>query len=251
MDDDLVSLLVDLHGENDRQGPGSREATLEAIERAGLSKEHGLRVVDLGSGTGAATLVLAAELDAHVTAVDLVPEFLDRLRRHADTQDLSNRISTLAASIDDLPLPDESFDVVWSEGAVYNIGFANGVSSWRRLLVPGGTLVVSELTWLTDERPAELDAHWNEEYPEVGTTDLKVEALRVAGYDVVDHFVLGEECWIDNYYRPLLDGLDAFVERHDRSAESVAIAEAERFEADLYQRFSNYMSYGVYIARRP
>ena len=113
----------------------------------------------------------------------------------------------MAASIDDLPLPDESFDVVRSEGAVYNIGFANGVSSWKRLLAPGGTLVVSELTWLTDERPAELDAHWNAEYPQVGTIDQKVEALRVA--------------------------------------------EAERFEAGLYRRFSNYMSYGVYIARRP
>lgn len=129
-----------------------------------------------------------------MTAVDLVPEFLDRRRRHADTQGLGDRISTLVASIDDLPLPDESFDVVWSEGAVYNIGFAHGVSSWKRLLAPGGTLVVSEPTWLTDERPAELDAHWNEEYPEVGTTNQKVEALRVAGYGVVDHFALGEEC---------------------------------------------------------
>lgn len=251
MDDDLLRLLVDLHVDNDRQGPGSRGASVEAIERASLSKERGLRVVDLGSGTGAATLVLAAELDAHVTAVDLVPEFLDHLRRRADAHGLSDRISTLSASIDDLPIPDESFEVVWSEGAVYNIGFARGVSLWKRLLVPGGTLVVSELTWLTDERPAELDAHWNEEYPEVGTVDKKIEALRTAGYDVVDHFFLGEECWIDNYYGPLLDGLDAFVERHDRSTESVSVAEAERFEADLYRRFSKYMSYGVYIARRP
>ncbi|GAM56739.1 probable transcription regulator [Vibrio ishigakensis] len=46
----------------------------------------------------------------------------------------------------DLPFEEDSFDVLWSEGAVYNIGFETGIRDWRKYLKSGGTLVVSELT---------------------------------------------------------------------------------------------------------
>ncbi|MCW5587768.1 MAG: class I SAM-dependent methyltransferase, partial [Chromatiales bacterium] len=158
MDD--LSLLVDLHREGKRQGPGGDDETRLAITLSGLSGRTGLKIADIGCGTGASTLVLAKALDASVTAVDFLPDFLHDLDITAEHQDLGKKITTLSASMDALPFEEQSFDAIWSEGAIYNIGFANGIKAWRRFLKPDGILAVSELTWLTQARPAELEQHW-------------------------------------------------------------------------------------------
>ena len=72
---DLIELLIDLHRQTSRQGPGSNETTRRAMELASLEPSVGLRVADLGCGTGASALQLAAELDARVTAVDFSDDF--------------------------------------------------------------------------------------------------------------------------------------------------------------------------------
>ena len=64
-----------------------------------------------------------------------------------------------------------SFDLIWSEGAIYNIGFRAGLEAWRPLLVKGGCMAVSEATWLTEDRPAEARAFWQEGYPALMVTD--------------------------------------------------------------------------------
>lgn len=243
-------MLIDLHLGGARQGPGGEAETRLAIELAGLRGAGRLDVADLGCGSGASTLVLAQELDAHVLAVDLFPEFLQRLDVEAAERGLGDRISTLAASFDDLPIAEGSLDVVWSEGAIYNIGFERGVQAWRQLLRPGGVLAVSEITWLTAERPAELDEHWSQEYPEVATASTKLAVLERHGFTPVGYFVLPERCWLDHYYRPLQQRFDDFLARHGHSDAARAIVDAEQHEIALYERFAAHVSYGFYIARR-
>jgi ubiquinone/menaquinone biosynthesis C-methylase UbiE len=160
MDDDLA-LLIELHLDGARQGPGSDADTQLAIELSGLRGGSDLRVADIGCGTGASTFVLARELDAEITAVDLLPDFLRELERRAGAEGIAERITTLAVPMDDLPFGNQSLDAIWSEGAIYNVGFEHGVRMWGRFLKPGGILAVSELSWLTAERPSELDEHWN------------------------------------------------------------------------------------------
>jgi SAM-dependent methyltransferase len=249
-DDEVLELLVDLHLVGHRQGPGSDEATRRAIALSGLDHGTGLRIADLGCGTGASTLVLAQELDADITAVDLFPAFLGLLADAAAEHGLADRVTTVTASIDELDFDDQSLDAIWSEGAVYNIGFAHGVSAWRRFLRPGGVLAVSELTWLTHDRPAELTDHWASEYPEAATASAKIAILEAAGYVPIGYFPLSQECWLDHYYRPLQARFDAFLDRHGRSPAALEIVAAEQHEIDLYERFSDYVSYGFYIARR-
>ena len=55
----------------------------------------------------------------------------------------------------DLPFADASFDLLWSEAAAYSMGFFAALAAWRRLLVDGGRLAVSELVWLDRDPPAE------------------------------------------------------------------------------------------------
>jgi len=245
-----LELLVDLHREGRRQGPGGDEETRLSITLSGLRGRKGLRVADIGCGTGASTLVLARELDATVTAVDLLPEFLGQLEAAAEGERLSGRIETLAASMEELPFGDQSLDAIWSEGAIYNMGFENGVRSWRRFLAPGGILAVSELTWLTSERPAELDEHWTREYPEVATASTKLAILEANGYSPIGYFPLPDRCWLDHYYDPLRERFEDFLTRHARSEAAAAIVAAEEREIDLYERNRTFVSYGYYVARR-
>ena len=110
MDD--LSLLVDLHRDGKRQGPGGDDETRLAITLSGLSGRKGLKIADIGCGTGASTLVLAKALDASVTAVDFLPDFLHDLYTVAARKNLDERIETLTASMDALPFEEQSFDAI-------------------------------------------------------------------------------------------------------------------------------------------
>ena len=248
MDD--LELLTDLHRGGTRQGPGGDDETRLAIELSGLRDATDLQLADIGCGTGASTFVLAEELDTKIVAVDFLPDFLHLLDTGATQRGLADRITSLATSMDALPFDDDSLDAIWSEGAIYNIGFETGIRSWRRFLKPGGILAVSEITWLTADRPAELDQHWNAEYPEVATASSKFAALEQQGYSPIGYFALPEHCWLDKYYRPMQQRFADFLTRHEHSDAARAIVDAERHEIDLYERFSPYVSYGYYIARR-
>lgn len=248
-DEALLDLLVELHLPHERQGPGSTTTTLKALELTGLGPDRPLRVADLGCGTGAAALVLAQHLDAEIVAVDLFDSFLEEFRIRAEARGVSDRISTVQASIDDLPFDDGEFDLIWSEGAIYNIGFATGVHAWRRYLKPGGVLVASEITWLTDSRPPALEEHWLAEYSEIDTASAKFQVLENAGYSPVGYFTLPPSAWTEEYYAPILADLDGFCARHD-SQLADQIAQAERDEAQLYETYADYFSYGMYIVRR-
>jgi SAM-dependent methyltransferase len=248
MDD--LQLLIDLHLPANRQGPGGAEETRRAIELSGLAQRRSLRVADIGCGTGASTLVLAEELDAQIVAIDFLPDFLDALRSRAARAGVADRIETMNASMDALPIDAGSLDAIWSEGAIYNMGFENGVRQWHRLLKPGGILAVSELTWLTAQRPAELEAYWRSQYEEVGTASSKLAVLERQGYAPIGYFTLAEHCWFDAYYGPMQQRFPAFLARHGSNPAAKAVVAAEEFEIDLYTRFRACVGYGYYIARK-
>jgi SAM-dependent methyltransferase len=245
-----LQLLIDLHRDSPRQGPGGDDETRLALTLAGLRGSSGLRVADIGCGTGASTLVLARELDAQITAVDFLPEFLAELEQRADRAGVAERITTVSAPMENLPFEAASFDAIWSEGAIYNMGFAAGVRAWRKLLEPGGVLAVSELTWFTDRRPEALRAHWAREYPGVDTASAKLAVLEREGFSPIGYFPLPGRCWLDNYYRPLQRRFPAFLDRHGHADAAQAIVVAEEDEIALYETYSEFFGYGFYLAKK-
>ena len=247
---DDLDLIIDLHADGPRQGPGGADETRLALTLAGLPGRTDLRIADVGCGTGASTLVLAEALDATIVAVDFVPEFLARLADAAASHGVADRVTPLRASMRALPLPAASCDVIWSEGAIYNMGFEAGVAAWRQFLKPQGVLAVTELTWLTAERPAALQAHWAREYPEVDTAAGKMAVLERHGFSPVGYFPLPAHCWLDNYYRPMQQRFDGYLDRHGHSDAARALVQAERSEIALYERYRDYVGYGFYVARK-
>jgi SAM-dependent methyltransferase len=243
-------LLVDLHKHGLRQGPGGEAETELALRLAMVDRTTPLKIADIGCGTGASALRLAKLLNARISAVDIFPEFLDVLKERAEIAGVADRISTIARSMDNLPFDDEELDVIWSEGAIYNVGFENGVKMWRRYMKAGGILVVSEITWTTSDRPRELQDHWDREYPEIDLASSKIRILEQQGYSPIGYFVLPEHCWLENYYRPMQARFEDFLNRNGNREEARRIVVAERREIELYERFKAYFSYGVYVARR-
>jgi len=250
LDELQLQLLADLHQPATRQGPGGEAETRQAMALAGLDRSRHLKIADIGCGTGASTILLAEELDAEIIAVDFLPEFLGALQTRAKDHGVAEKITTLSCSMEALPFSDAAFDVIWSEGAVYNMGFEAGVAAWSRFLKPGGKLIVSEITWISATRPPDLQAHWDGEYPEIDVASAKIGILEQHGFCPEAYFYLPTYCWLDNYYRPMQSRFDAFLERHGRIDQAKSIVEAEKHEIALYEKYRDYYSYGVYIAKK-
>jgi len=243
--------LIDLHKKGHRQGPGGDTETALALTLAMIDRNAPLKLADIGCGTGASTLLLARLLSkSHITAVDFLQDFLDVLNKEAVIAGVADRISTRACSMDELPFADEELDVIWSEGAIYNIGFEKGIKDWRRYLKTDGLLAASEITWITDSRPMEIQSHWDSEYPEIDVASAKIRILEKHGYSPIGYFVLPEHCWLEHYYLPMQSRFDDFLSRNGNSNEARAIVAAERHEIDLYERNRAHVGYGVYIARK-
>ena len=245
-----LELIIDLHKNSERQGPGSENDTLKALEFLNLSSDQNLKVADIGCGSGGQTISLAKNLNGQITAVDLFPEFLNELNEKSQNLRLTDKIVTLQKSMDDLPFNKGEFDLIWSEGAIYNIGFENGLKKWKDYLKVGGYLAVSEITWITQSRPNEIEEFWKSEYPQVDTASNKIKQLENNGYTLVGYFYLSQDSWIETYYKPMQARFENFLKRNNNSELARKVVEDNQAEIDLYQKFKDYYSYGFYIARK-
>lgn len=250
MDQAYLELIIDLHLGSDRQGPGSDAETLKALSFTKLPVDQVIQVADLGCGSGGQTLSLAKALNAHITAVDFLPAFLDELNQKAQKENLSEKITPLAASIDQLPFEKESLDLIWSEGAIYNLGFERGITEWREYLKPKGYLAVSEITWTTNNRPKEIEDFWQNAYPEIDNASNKIKHLEAQGYTITGYFYLDPSSWLNKYYEPMENRFDLFLARNKKSEAAKAIVKEHQDEIELYRKYQAYYSYGFYIARK-
>jgi ubiquinone/menaquinone biosynthesis C-methylase UbiE len=93
MDD--YKLLIDLHKRQKRQGPGGDAESEKALSLAMIDRAAPLKIADIGCGTGASTLLLARLLEAQITAVDFLQDFLDMLEDRAKNMALNEKVTTL------------------------------------------------------------------------------------------------------------------------------------------------------------
>jgi len=243
----LDALLL-LHDGLPRQAPGSDAVTREALRRLPPLPDAP-RILDLGCGPGRQALVLARELGAVVTAVDRHEPFLATLEAAAAAEGLGHLVRTRRADFGALKDEPGSVDLLWSEGAIYVLGWEEGLRRWRPLLRPGGLAALTEATWLTDARPAEAVAFWQEAYPSMGTVASNVAAAVAAGFEVLDTFALPASAWWDEYYRPLQARVEALRARPLTDADlAAAIAGAAR-EIDLHERWGASYGYVFYLLR--
>ena len=150
------SLICEYFSSVERQGPGSAETTIKALSFVEGLTDKSL-IADLGCGTGGQTITLAQHTPGQITGIDLFPDFINQFNSNAEHFNLQDRVKGIIGSMDELPFRNEELDLIWSEGAIYNIGFEYGLNLWRSFLKKGGYIAVSEVSWFTDERPAEIN----------------------------------------------------------------------------------------------
>ncbi|GAB3431038.1 hypothetical protein GCM10027436_04710 [Actinophytocola sediminis] len=236
--------LLNLHHNLPRQSPGSDETTSRLLALAGALPPRP-RILDLGCGPGRSSLVLAGATGGQVIGLDLHQPYLDQLLDAADRRGVGDQVSVIRCSMDTLPFADSSFDLIWCEGAVYNIGFHAALAGWRRLLAPGGALVVTEIE-LTGPTPSRATVEfWAERYP-LRDSAANRELATAAGYTVEAHHPLPESDWWDEYYHPLLERLRGF----DMTQPGADGAAAELLaEVDLRRQHGADYDYAGYVLR--
>lgn len=244
------SLICEYFSNVERQGPGSPEVTIMALKYINNLTPQS-RIADLGCGTGGQTMTLAKNAPGYITGLDLFPEFINIFNRNAHTLGLSDRVNGIVGSmIEKLPFEKESLDLIWSEGAIYHIGFEKGLNEWRQYLKKGGFIAVTEASWFTPERPAEINDFWIAHYTEIDTIPNKVAQIQNAGYIPVATFILPENCWTEHYFAPCSKIQEAFQKKHQGDKTVEELIAGQRHEMELYYKYKEFYGYVFYIAKK-
>jgi SAM-dependent methyltransferase len=233
-----------------RGGPGDSESTRRALAMMTGLPSHPA-VLDLGCGPGGGSAELASLTGGHVTALDLHAPFVAQQARAASRMGMASRIDPVCADMRAAPFLPAAFDLVWSEGALYSIGFAQGLGVCLRLARPGGYLAVSEAVWTVPDPPDEVHRWWAAQYPDIASIAEKTAAVARAGFDIIGHFTLPRAAWREGYYEPIRKRLDE--SRLVWSVDDPGLAVLAEFDTEIqmFERWGHTYSYEFIVARRP
>lgn len=220
-----------LFGGMEKLGPGGNIHTHDVLRL--LPKRKFDTIVDAGCGTGRQTIVLAKTLGTLVNAVDTYKPFLDDLARRAKKAGIEHLVCMYCMDMKDIPGIFQHIDLLWSEGAAYNIGFADALTTWAPAIVPDSFIVASELSWISEQVPDEVEEFFLTGYPEVQSVLRNIEMAEQAGYEVQNTFTLPHDAWVEGYYEILEPRARVLSGHPDSSVRELAvetIREIEVFE---------------------
>jgi ubiquinone/menaquinone biosynthesis C-methylase UbiE len=245
-----IDYFIEFYKNVDRQGPGDDKYTQKAYEMLeGIPTKP--KILDVGCGSGKQTMVLASLCKGEIIAVDYYDCFLDELKVISKKAGHEKQIKPMQASMLELPFKNGEFDLIWSEGAIYIMGFENGLKAWKKFLKPDGYIVVSEISWIRPNPPKEILDFWNAAYPEMGTISHKINVIENCGYQALGHLILPEYGWTENYYFPLERKTEIFLKKYGDVPEAREIVSNEiDTELALYRKYKEFYSYVFYVMKK-
>jgi cyclopropane fatty-acyl-phospholipid synthase-like methyltransferase len=235
-----------LFGGMEKLGPGDNVHTLNVLRL--LPKQQFHVIVDAGCGTGRQTMVLARELGALVRAVDSYEPFLNDLSQRAKAAGIEHRIQTHCMDMKDIPGVFPHIDLLWSEGAAYNIGFSDALTSWASVINTGGFVVVSELSWLREQVPNAVRDFFVSGYPGMQSVQKNLRIVENAGYRVLTTYTLPKEAWVEGYYDVLEPRAKALIDHSDSSVRDFAVETVK--EIEIFQSSEDSYGYVFYVLQR-
>jgi hypothetical protein len=136
-----------------------------------------------------------------------------------------------------------SVDLLWSEGAAYNLGFEQALKIWRPLLSNNAIAVISEMSWFTDDLPEPAVAYWQNVYPMMGNEFENIVRANRSGFKVLSTHRLPSQVWWLNYYEPLRERIGQL----EISPSSQSVIRETEEEMKLFEKFSNFYGYTFYV----
>jgi len=232
-----------------RGGPGDNASTRKAFGYlSNLPSEP--CILDIGCGPGMQTLQLAKLFTGTIIALDNYQPFLDILMKNAIKEGVEKRIIPKNQSMLEMDFKNNTFDVIWSEGALYFMGFQNGLIKCQKLLKEDGYLAVTEAVFLQSSIPKPLQQYWDEGYPDITDVKHNIALIQNEDFVLLGHFTLPKSSWIDNYYTPMEKRITELKKKYsDNTVALQVFAECEK-EIKMYQTYSDYFGYEFFIMQK-
>ena len=241
-----IQALIKLHLGLERQGPGDTNYSNYILSLIpDLPKNP--RIADIGCGAGVGTLLLAEKFKSKVRAVDFSREFLEDLMNRAKQRGLEDFVEAIECDMGSLDWKPETIDLLWSEGAAYNLTFEGALKAWRPLMVANGIAILSEMSYFTSEVPEAVRVYWQNAYSTIGTESENSNHANSSGFEILGIHRLPSRAWWDNYYGPLRERMDSIKCSKDSVMQSV-IKETDE-EMKFFEEYSEYYGYSFYIMK--
>ncbi len=193
-----------------------------------LPKMDKPRILDIGCGSGTPTIELARLSDGEIVGIDIDQEALDEFARKIEKEGLSDRIKAMNQSIYNTTFPDESFDILWDEGAVHIVNPKKSLKECTRILKINGYFVLGEgIKWL---------ANTSQQFSKFG-------------FKLVDKFLLPEEFWWKEYYEILEKRIENLGKREFTSKDLEELKRHKR-EIEMVKRNPKEFDCGFYIFQK-
>ena len=232
-----------------RCGPGEKECTLRAFRAMpNLIKQP--FILDIGCGPGVQTLDLANVSNGKIIALDNHQPFLDSLIQSAEEEGLSENIVPTNMSMLDMNFDEKMFDIIWSEGALYFMGFQNGLRRCHQLLKSNGYLSVTEAVYLIPDPPDPVVQYWENEYPDIKDVKSNVELIKREGFNLISNFTLPKSAWLDNFYVPMEEALSRLNVKYKGNEIALSVFENMQGEIDFYRKYSDCFGYECFVMQK-
>ena len=244
-----IEYLYELCEALPRSGPGDNECTRRAFNSI---PQHSKRpfILDIGCGQGMQTIELAKISNGKIMALDNHQGFLDTLMDRTKNEEFEENIIPQNMSMLDMNFEEKTFDIIWSEGALYFMGFQNGLKRCHQLLKDKGYLAVTELVYTVSNPPDTVVEYFGSEYPDIKNIEEKIETIKKEEFNLISNFTLPESAWLNNYYLPMEKVLPRLNKKYQGNEVALAIFEAFKNEADFYRKFSNFYGYEFFIMQK-
>ena len=186
-------------------------------------------ILDNGCGTGVATLELARLSGGRVVGVDIDQMALDSLNQKVEQAGLTTRIKTVNCSMKDMLFKDNSFEILWCEGAIYVIGFEEGLRTWRRFLRHRGFFVA---------------------HARIVDIEKRVDSIPTCGYDLLHKFTVSKDAWWDDYYGPMENLVEGLRHRYQNYPDALALLDKVQKEVDEFKSNPEHHSSVFYVMQK-
>jgi len=245
----MDEVFYELFSNLPRQGPGDVDTSL-SILRSIKSKREVTTLADIGCGTGVVTLEFAKHTDGVVVGVDNYKPYLDELAQNAKAIGIPDGVRCVVGDMNSLPFSDGEFDVIWSEGSIYQMGIDEGLKAWKRFLKPNGYMVFSDSCWLRANPSRELVDFWLAEYPTMMDVDQVSSLIAKNGYLLEDTVPLPAKAWTEDYYDYLQVNVNRLRDKYSDNPEALSIVDATQHEIDVFHKYNSYYGYLFFVARK-
>lgn len=231
-----------------RGGPGDNASTKKAFSYLKNVPAEPL-ILDIGCGHGMQTLELARISKGTIIALDNYQPFLDILMKNAIKEGVEKRILLKHQSMLGMDFHNETFDIIWCEGALFVMGFQNGLKTCYQLLKNKGYFVVSEAVLFSPNLPEPLKKFWDEVYPSILDIQSTLSLIKDEDFDVVSHFTLPKSCWVD-FYSHMNEKINELKKKYQNNTIALQVLENFEKEAAMYDRYSDYYGYEFFIMQK-